>query len=60
MKSNRPKKQLGQNFLTDEHILSEIIDRSNINDESLVIEIGARSRRTNKRLVKHVKQVLTK
>lgn len=58
MKSNRPKKQLGQNFLTDEHILSEIIDRSNINDESLVIEIGPGRGALTKRLVKHVKQVL--
>lgn len=36
----RPSKSLGQNFLIDENIISEIIEGSDITEESLVIEIG--------------------
>ena len=35
-----PKKSLGQNFLVDEKILNKIIEISNINFESVVIEVG--------------------
>jgi 16S rRNA (adenine1518-N6/adenine1519-N6)-dimethyltransferase len=34
------KKHLGQNFLTDENVLNNIIDRSLVDKETLVIEIG--------------------
>ncbi len=34
------KKKFGQNFLTDQNILSNIVDASNCNKDTLVIEIG--------------------
>lgn len=34
------KKSLGQNFIVDENIIGNIIDRSNIKANSLVIEVG--------------------
>lgn len=52
------KKRLGQNFLTDESILDEIIEKSNIEEESLVIEIGCGAGALTKRLVKHFKYVI--
>lgn len=36
----RPSKKLGQNFLIDEEVISEIIEGSSITEDSLVIEIG--------------------
>ena len=36
----RQSKSLGQNFITDQNIISKIIDRSQIGDEDLVLEIG--------------------
>lgn len=36
----RPSKKLGQNFLIDEEVISEIIEGSSITSDSLVIEIG--------------------
>ena len=36
----RPSKKLGQNFLVDEEVISEIIEGSSIDESSLVIEIG--------------------
>ena len=36
----RPVKSLGQNFLTDESIIQQIVDGSEISKETLVIEIG--------------------
>ena len=35
-----PKRSLGQNFLVDDKILNKIIEISNINFESVVIEVG--------------------
>jgi 16S rRNA (adenine1518-N6/adenine1519-N6)-dimethyltransferase len=37
----RPKKSLGQNFLTDEHALAEIVASAGITHEDVVVEIGA-------------------
>jgi 16S rRNA (adenine1518-N6/adenine1519-N6)-dimethyltransferase len=37
----RPKKSLGQNFLTDEHALAEIVASAGITREDVVVEIGA-------------------
>ena len=34
------KKKFGQNFLTDQNVLSNIVDASNANKDTLVIEIG--------------------
>lgn len=36
----RPSKSLGQNFLTDEEVIREIVEGSNISKETFVIEIG--------------------
>lgn len=36
----KPSKKLGQNFLVDEEVISEIIEGSSIDESSLVIEIG--------------------
>ena len=36
----RLSKSLGQNFLTDKHIIDRIIEGSRIGPEDLVIEIG--------------------
>ena len=36
----RPRKALGQNFLTDENIITKIVDALNIQSEDEVIEIG--------------------
>ena len=33
-------KSLGQNFLVDEHVLSQIVEGANIESEDIVIEIG--------------------
>lgn len=38
--SIRAKKQFGQNFLIDENILNNIVERGNISDKDLIIEIG--------------------
>ena len=46
------KKKFGQNFLKDNNILNKIIDVSNINDNSLIIEIGAGSGALTEQLVK--------
>ena len=36
-----PKKKLGQNFLKDEHVLKKIIAAADINQNDIVLEIGA-------------------
>ena len=36
----RANKNLGQNFLIDENVINTSIEKSNINEEDLVIEIG--------------------
>jgi len=36
----RPKKSLGQNFLSDEHALSQIVRAANITPDDMVLEIG--------------------
>ena len=33
-------KSLGQNFLIDESVLTDIVEGAEVNDEDLVIEIG--------------------
>ena len=36
-----PKKSLGQNFLIDKNIINKIIDIGNINQNTVIMEIGA-------------------
>ena len=35
-----PKKSLGQNFLKNEKILSQIVDCGNLSEDDVVLEIG--------------------
>ncbi len=37
----KPQKHLGQNFLIDDHVLSDIISAAKLTDKDLVLEIGA-------------------
>ena len=41
MKTNYPKKSLGQNFLVDKNIINKIIEIGNINNNKTVMEIGS-------------------
>jgi len=36
----KPKKSLGQNFLIDKNIIQEIVNRGNINNKDVVLEVG--------------------
>ena len=37
----RPRKRLGQNFLTDRHVLKQILATAEIGSQDTVLEIGA-------------------
>ncbi len=52
------KKRFGQNFLLDKNILSKIIDVSNIDEETLVVEIGPGLGSLTEGLIKKAKHVL--
>lgn len=52
------KKKFGQNFLTDDNILNNIVDSANIDDETLVIEIGCGAGALTKKLVTIAKNVV--
>ncbi|MDD2625544.1 MAG: rRNA adenine N-6-methyltransferase family protein, partial [Bacilli bacterium] len=52
------KKKFGQNFIKDENIIDKIINLSDFEDDSLVIEIGCGSGVLTKKLVKNFKYVL--
>ncbi len=54
----KTKKRLGQNFLTDGQIISDIIDFAEIKPDDTVIEIGAGAGFVTEQLVKHAKQVI--
>lgn len=53
------KKKYGQNFLKDSNIVKKIIDVSDIDDNSLVIEVGAGGAILTKELSMVARQVLT-
>ena len=40
MKKYHPKKSLGQNFLTDKNIIDIIVNKGNINQNDVILEIG--------------------
>ncbi|MFL0248902.1 16S rRNA (adenine(1518)-N(6)/adenine(1519)-N(6))-dimethyltransferase RsmA [Clostridium neuense] len=50
-------KSLGQNFLTDESVLSDIVESSDINKEDFVIEIGPGVGTLTKELLRRAKKV---
>lgn len=52
------KKKFGQNFITDDNILNNIVDSANINEETLVIEIGCGAGALTKKLVNVAKKVI--
>lgn len=52
------KKMFGQNFITDENIISNIILKSQIDKDTLVIEIGPGAGSLTYGLAKHAKNVL--
>ena len=52
------KKKFGQNFLTDDNILNNIVESANIDDETLVIEIGCGAGALTKKLVNVAKNVI--
>lgn len=52
------KKRFGQNFLVDQNILHNIISYSNVDSETLVIEIGAGSGNLTTKLAEKAKYVL--
>lgn len=52
------KKKFGQNFIIDEHIIDNIISKTSIKDNSLVIEVGPGSGALTYKLCQSAKQVL--
>lgn len=54
----RTKKRLGQNFLIDGHVISDIIDFANIKPDDTVVEIGAGVGFVTEQLVKLAKKVI--
>ena len=54
----RTKKRLGQNFLIDGQVISDIIDYAEIKPDDTVVEIGAGVGFVTEQLVKHAKRVI--
>ena len=52
------KKSLGQNFLIDQNILNNIIALSNVDKETLVIEIGVGAGSLTAKIAEYAKQVI--
>lgn len=52
------KKKFGQNFLTDENVLSNIVNCAQIDKDTLVVEIGPGAGALTKKLVKVAKRVV--
>ena len=52
------KKNFGQNFIVDENTIDRILELSNIEKESLIIEIGPGAGSLTKKLVKKAQNVL--
>lgn len=57
-KNFRLKKKFGQNFIIDENIINNIVDKSNVDTDTLVIEIGPGAGSLTYKLSKASKQVL--
>ena len=52
------KKKYGQNFIQDQNIINNIINKSNLDKETLVIEIGPGAGALTKELEKVAKNVI--
>lgn len=59
MGSFKYKKSFGQNFLNDNNIIKSIVDKTNIEKNSLIIEVGPGSGALTKELAKVAKHVLS-
>ena len=59
MENFKFKKSYGQNFLQDHNIIKNIVDKTNIDEDSLVIEVGSGSGALTKELAKVSKYVLS-
>ena len=60
MKIIHPKKSLGQNFLTDQNIIDIIVNKGNINQNDVILEIGpGTGNLTEKILSKEPKKIFT-
>lgn len=55
---NKPKKSLGQNYLTDENISSKIVDVFNIGKDDCVVELGAGQGAITKYIVPKTKNII--
>ncbi len=53
------KKSFGQNFLNDKNIIKNIVDKTNIKENSLIIEVGPGSGALTSELAKVAKNVLS-
>jgi len=53
-----PKKNLGQNFLTDAHVLSKIVDAADVTADDLIIEVGPGLGVLTTELAKRAKKVI--
>jgi 16S rRNA (adenine1518-N6/adenine1519-N6)-dimethyltransferase len=54
----RPKKRLGQNFLTDSRVLQDIVSAAVLGDDDFVLEIGAGLGFLTSALASHAKRVV--
>ncbi len=52
------KKAFGQNFLTDDNLLGEIVEKSGINSEDTILEIGPGAGALTRHLSKNAKKVV--
>lgn len=52
----RPKKALGQNFVTDQNVLSKVVEKSGIDAGDLVLEIGPGTGNLTRSLLKVLSQ----
>lgn len=59
MENFKFKKSFGQNFLQDNNIIRNIVDKTNIGNNSLIIEVGPGSGSLTKELAKVAKYVLS-
>ena len=56
--AHRPKKNLGQNFLTDKHIQHKIIQACGLKAEDVVVEIGPGQGVLTRLIAPHVKKLV--
>lgn len=59
MENFKFKKSFGQNFIKDKNVIHNIVDKTNIKDDSLIIEVGPGSGVLTKELAKVGKYVLS-